>query len=90
MGSPSSGEGWFYKQNGEKFGPVSRLQLRELVASGQVQPRQAVWQQSTQGQFFVWAATVAFGTESKAWLEKDGEALLGAELHRKAFAFDAK
>ena len=47
MGRPSHGEGWFYKQNGERLGPVSQLQLRELVASGQVQPRQAVWKQST-------------------------------------------
>ena len=67
MERPSSGEAWYYKHHGEKFGPVSRPQLRELVASGQVQPRQAVWQQSTQGLLFVWAATAAFGTESKAW-----------------------
>jgi hypothetical protein len=65
MGRPSYDEGWYYKQNGERFGPVSRLQLRELVTSGQVQPRQAVWKQSTQNLFFVWAATVAFGTESE-------------------------
>lgn len=63
-----SSEGWFYKRDGESVGPVSRLQLKELVTSGQVQPRQAVWQQSTEDQFIVWAATVAFGTESKAWL----------------------
>jgi hypothetical protein len=66
MERPSYGEGWFYKQNGEKFGPVSRLQLRELVTSGQVQPRQAVWKQCTQALIFVCAATVAFGTEGEA------------------------
>jgi len=64
MGRPSH-EGWFYKQNGERFGPVSGLQLRELVRSGQVQPRQAVWKQSTHNLFFVCAATVAFGNESE-------------------------
>ena len=66
MGRPSCGEGWFYKQNGERLGPVSQRQLRELVASGQVQPRQAVWKQSTHDMFFVCAATVADATESQA------------------------
>lgn len=66
MRRPSYGEGWFYKQNGEKFGPVSFLQLRDLVASGQIQPRQAVWKENAQDQFFVCAATVAFNTESEA------------------------
>jgi hypothetical protein len=66
MERPAYGEGWFYKQNGEKFGPVSRLQLRELVTSGQIQARQAVWKQCTQDLFFVCAATVVFGTESEA------------------------
>jgi GYF domain 2 len=60
------GEGWFYKQNGERFGPVSRLQLRELVTSGQIQARQAVWTESTYGLVFVCAANVAFGTEGEA------------------------
>ncbi len=62
-----SSEGWYYKQNGTNVGPVSRLQLRKLVTTGQVQPRQTVWQQGTEDQFIVWAATVAFGTESKTW-----------------------
>jgi hypothetical protein len=66
MRRPSYGEGWYYKENGERFGPVSLLQLRELVASGQIQPRQAVWKQNAQDKFFVCAATVAFGTESEA------------------------
>jgi hypothetical protein len=66
MDRRSYGEEWFYKQNGERFGPVSRLQLRELVTSGQVQPRQAVWMQSAQALIFVCAATVAFGTENEA------------------------
>jgi hypothetical protein len=61
----SYGEGWFYKQNGARLGPISRLQLRELVTSGQLQPRQAVWKQDNQSLFFVCAATVAFGTESE-------------------------
>lgn len=66
MRRPSYGDGWFYKQNGETFGPVSLLQLRELVAPGQIQPRQAVWKQNAQDHFFYCAATVAFSTESEA------------------------
>jgi hypothetical protein len=66
MERPSYGDGWFYKQNGEKLGPLSRLQLRELVTMGEVQPRQAVWQESTQDLLFVCARTVAFGTENDA------------------------
>ena len=65
MERPSYGEGWFYKQNGAKVGPISRLQLRELVTSGQLQPRQAVWTQDTQSLFFICAATVAFGAENE-------------------------
>jgi GYF domain 2 len=65
------GEGWFYKQNGKRLGPVSRLQLRELVASGQVPHRQAVWTESTYGLVFVCAANVAFGTENEA-LDRQG------------------
>jgi GYF domain 2 len=58
--------GWFYKQNGERVGPISQLELRELVTSGQIQPRQAVWQQTTQDLFFVCAAAVAFDAENEA------------------------
>ena len=75
QGDNGSSEGWFYKQNGERVGPVSRQQLRELVTSGRIQPRQAVWQQSTQELFFAWAATVAFGTGSKARLTESSAAL---------------
>jgi hypothetical protein len=66
MGKLSYGEAWFYKQNGESNGPVSRQQLRELVTLGKVQPRQAVWTQSSQTLFFVCAATVAFSPGSDA------------------------
>jgi len=52
-------EGWFYKQNGERFGPVSSGQLQELVGSGQVQPRQAVWKYGNHSLLFMHAATAA-------------------------------
>jgi len=66
MQRPSNGEGWFFKQNGERFGPVSQPQLTELITSGQIQPRQAVWKQCLEDLFFVCAGTVAFGTDSEA------------------------
>ena len=54
-------EGWFYKQAGETCGPVSAERLKELLAVGLLQPRQAVWQRSGQGVLFVHAATAAAG-----------------------------
>lgn len=60
------GESWFYRQHGERVGPVSHMKLRELVTSGQIQPRQAVWKQSTQDLFFVLASTIVSDAESEA------------------------
>jgi hypothetical protein len=59
MSNESCLEGWFYKRNGERCGPVSPTQLRELVASGQLRPRQAVWLQGSHSLLFVPAATAA-------------------------------
>jgi len=33
-------EGWFYKQAGETFGPVSAERLQEMLGMGLLQPRQ--------------------------------------------------
>jgi len=54
-------EGWYYRQNGETFGPIHSEQLRELLAAGQLRPRQAVWQKGSHGLLFVHAATAASG-----------------------------
>ena len=54
-------EGWFYKQAGETFGPVSVGRLKELLAAGRLQPRQAVWQRSGHDMLFIAAATAASG-----------------------------
>ena len=56
-----SSERWFYKQSGETCGPVSAERLKELLAVGLLQPRQAVWQKGGQGVLFVHAATAAAG-----------------------------
>jgi hypothetical protein len=50
-------EGWFFKKGGITLGPVSTRQVQELLASGQITPRHAVWRQIAQGSFFVTAAT---------------------------------
>jgi hypothetical protein len=55
-------EGWYYKQGGQAFGPVPTGRLKELLAAGRLQPRQAVWQRRSDGLRFVHAATAAFGT----------------------------
>jgi hypothetical protein len=52
-------EGWYYKQDGQAFGPIPTGQLKELLAAGRLQPRQAVWQRSSHGLHFVHAATAA-------------------------------
>jgi len=65
MGNPSGHEGWFYKQGEKRFGPVSRLQLRELVMSGQLPPKQAVWKEGKQSLFFVCAETAVAETENR-------------------------
>ena len=42
-------EGWYYKQDGQAFGPLPTGQLKELLAAGRLQPRQAVWQRGSDG-----------------------------------------
>ena len=34
---------WFYEKDGEKLGPVSTDRLKDLAASGQLEPRNLVW-----------------------------------------------
>jgi uncharacterized protein DUF4339 len=53
-------EGWFYKQAGVTFGPVSTERLKELLTVGLLQPRQAVWKKSSQSLLIVQATTAAF------------------------------
>lgn len=36
---------WFYTKNGERFGPVSGQQLKELAAKGQLAPADLVWKE---------------------------------------------
>jgi hypothetical protein len=55
-------EGWYYKQDGQAFGPIPTGQLKELLAAGRLQPRLAVWRRGSDGLLFVHAATAAFGT----------------------------
>jgi len=59
-------EGWYYKRDGQTFGPILTGQLKELLAAGQLQPRQAVWQRSGHDLRFVHAATAAFGTTASS------------------------
>ena len=57
-------EGWYYKQDGQTLGPVSAGQLRELLATGRLPPRQAVWRPGSQSLRFVRAATAAGRTQA--------------------------
>jgi hypothetical protein len=53
------GNGWYYRQDGEKAGPVSAVRLKELLASGLLQPRQAVWTHGGDRLLFLPAVTAA-------------------------------
>jgi hypothetical protein len=56
-------EGWYYRQAGRTFGPVSTDQLTDFVSRGRLRPRQAVWRQGNDSLVFVHAATAAGGTK---------------------------
>ena len=38
-------EQWYYSKQGQRTGPVSEEQLKQLASSGQVQPTDLVWKQ---------------------------------------------
>ncbi len=61
MRREESFEGWYYRQNGQAHGPVSRDTLKELLSLGDLQPRQAVWLRGNDRLLFVHAATAALG-----------------------------
>ena len=58
------GEGWYYRQDGEAFGPIPTEKLKELLAAGRLRPRQAVWQKGSHSLRFIHAETAASGTPS--------------------------
>ena len=64
MRREGSGEGWYFRQDGQPHGPVSTEKLKELLSVGNLQPRQAVWKRGNDGLHFVHAATAVFGEKS--------------------------
>jgi hypothetical protein len=46
-------DGWFYKLDGETFGPLSQAQVQELLLVGQLQPRQIVWNRAQESLLFL-------------------------------------
>jgi GYF domain 2 len=52
---------WYYRQDGQRWGPVSSAQLKELLTAGQIGPRMPVWKEECRGLLFVPAATAACG-----------------------------
>ena len=59
-------DGWYYRHNGEKIGPLSRTQLGELLSAGLLRPLQAVWRASRHGLLFLPAAAAAAALEGEA------------------------
>ena len=72
MAQPSYDREWFYKQNGITLGPISGLQLKELVSSGQLRPRHVVWKTGDRTLFFVCASRAALDVQAS-----DGPTLSG-------------
>jgi hypothetical protein len=64
---------WYYRQDGQTFGPVSLDQLREQLTTGQLQPRQAVWKQRGHGLLFIHAATAVFGSKDASCFTPSSE-----------------
>jgi hypothetical protein len=58
-------EGWYYRQDGQAIGPIPTGRLKDLLAAGGLQPRQAVWTKGSHGLLFVHAATAASGTRGE-------------------------
>ncbi len=50
-------DGWYFKKDGQTFGPVSPLEFKDLMASGRITHRQAVWKRETKSLLFANAAT---------------------------------
>jgi hypothetical protein len=59
-------QGWYYRQDGQAFGPVPTGRLRDLLAAGRLRPRQAVWRRGGDGLLFVHAATAGSGTAARS------------------------
>lgn len=70
---------WYYGKDGQRLGPVSSSQLKELAASGTIRPTDLVWKQgmsswaeahNVQGLFSSLAGTTASGASADADLRK--------------------
>jgi hypothetical protein len=67
MVSESTLHGWYYRQDGQVFGPLSTGQLQELLAAGRLPARQVVWNRRDQRLLFVYAeAACDTACQSKA------------------------
>jgi hypothetical protein len=51
--------GWYYKQEGRTFGPLSVGQVVELLGAGHVHARQVVWNQGQGRSLYLHAGTLA-------------------------------
>jgi hypothetical protein len=68
-------EGWYYRQDGQVFGPTPTGRLKDLLAAGRLRPRQAVWRRGGDRLLFVHATTAAFGTTAPSCLPSPSESV---------------
>jgi GYF domain 2 len=55
---------WFYRQAGREDGPLSSEAIRKMIATGKIDPGQAVWNREGDRLTFVRAAEVPQDRES--------------------------
>jgi hypothetical protein len=56
---------WYYRRDGQTVGPVSVEELRGLLAAGELQPGQAVWQYGASRTVFVPALAACTAGDSR-------------------------
>ena len=51
-------DGWYCNLEGQTFGPLSRVQVQELLLIGRLGPRQVMWNRGPERLFYLRADTL--------------------------------
>jgi hypothetical protein len=65
MTTAGSFVGWYYKREGQRFGPLSTTQLRQLLASGHLRSADCVWQKWARGGDCIKVVTVQAASDGE-------------------------
>ena len=69
-------DGWCYSHNGETYGPVSPAQLKGLLVSGLISPRQSVWKPGEESQPCITATAAVLSSAAEAFAPRLQPALV--------------